>query len=426
MKIAVTADLHLNKTVYKSIMDRTLINLPFRNVDFMNSFRYIVDECVKIGPDMLVIGGDIYDHYEPSNEIRGFFSNELSKLINAKIPVIILTGNHDICKKHHALKDIQELKLKNIMVVDTPMILNLKGMQFLLFPYSLDIEQQKKTIKEEFNDFIERVQKERKPELPSMFFGHFGVKNATINQYNEDTDEDEITNTTTTTIEVLSKKITKDFKNRNDNDIDPADLDRLNVDYVVLGDFHKHQILDTKKCIAMYTGSIEKTSFSEVQQQKGFVLYDSDMETDSKMGKFRFIEYPNCRPMLEMKGNMVEIKDIFKKVDYSKYQEAIVKLVFTGTSLELVDFSSDLENFKKEIREKLNPIHIDFINKCNNTEQEVKATKLEKEIMSKGHLSNDDVVEVVKEIIKERLTDEQDIQLAINLADEIYKETIVK
>ena len=425
MKIAIVPDIHLNKTVYKGVMDKVLSMLPFRNVDFMKAFEYVITKCIDdIKPDLVVIPGDIYDNFEPSNEIRGFLSSQLSRLSEAKIPIILLIGNHDVCKKHHGLKDIQELKLKNIVVVDKPDAKVFRGTRLFFFPYSLEVEQQKKTIKEDFQDFVRTI-KSHDDNLPSIFFGHFGVKGAVLNQYTEEEIED-VTETTDTTTTPLPKKVlvAKDFNNRNANDIGCDDLDGIGADYVILGDYHKHQILNTKKCIAMYPGSLEKTSFTEVDQQKGFVVYDSEAVPEGKLGKCKFIEYPNCRPMIELRGNMLEIKKAFQELDYSKYQGAIVKLRFTGTHDELISFSANLEFFKKEIREKINPIHVYYINKADNKQMTEEATKLEKEIMEKGHLSNDDVVEVAKEMLKEQIKDDKEKKLTIDLADEIYKETV--
>ena len=418
MKIAIVPDIHLNKSVYK-IMDRNNPQLPFRNVDFMKAFEYIIDKCIKdIKPDLFVMPGDIYDNFEPSNEIRGFFSCQLSKLSDAKIPVIILIGNHDISKKNHSLRDIQELNLKNIRVVDKSLTTEFIGVQLYLFPYSLDVEQKKKTIKEDFVDFIKEICS-KKNNKPSIFFGHFGVRGASINEYSGDQNEDDVlTDTTTTPM--------KEYKNRNPNDIDCEDLDNIGSDYVILGDYHKHQILNTKKCIAMYPGSIEKTSFTEIDQKKGFIVYDSEIEEIKGYGKCRFFEYPNCRPMLELKGNFNDMKEQFKKVDYSKYQDAIVKLKFTGLPSELIDYNSNEDMFKKEIREKLNPIHIDFVNKSKDEKLEQEATKLEQDIMENGQISNDDVKQVVKEVIKERVKDEKEMALTFDLADEIYQETVGK
>lgn len=419
MKIAIVPDIHLNKSLY-GVMDKDNPQLPFRTVDFMRSFEYIVDKCISdFALDLFIIPGDIYDKCSKvSDTVRGFFSIQLSKLASAKIPVILLVGNHDVSKKNHALQDIGGLKLKNIIVVDEPKIIIFKNIQLFLFPYGLEVEQQKKTIKEDFDDFVKEIHA-KKNNMPSFFFGHFGVRGALINEYGDNSDSDDISTDTTTTL-------TKGYKNKDPNAIDCDDLDSIGADYVILGDYHKSQIINTKKCIAMYPGSIEKTSFAEIDQKKGFILYDSEVEEIKDYGKCRFIEYPNCRPMLELKGNLINMKETFKKIDYSKYQEAIVKLKFTGLPSELIDYSSGEEIFKKEIREKLNPVHIDFVNKARDEKKEQEATKLEKDIMENGHLSNDDVKEVVKEVIKERVKDEKEIKLTLDLADEIYLETVGK
>ena len=418
MKIAIVPDNHLNKAVYKGVMDRDNPQIPFRNVDFMNGFKFAVDTCIdELKPDMFVIPGDVYDNHLPSNEVRKFFSAQLSRLTKAKIPVIILVGNHDIYKKNHGLQDIQELQLKTIVVLDKPTITAYKDTQLFLFPCTFDVEQKRKTIKEDFSDFVKEIQAKKDDRL-SIFFGHFGVRGASINQYRGDEEDvediDTMTNTTTT--------VMKNFKNKDENNISLEDLDSIGADYVFLGDYHQYQTLNTKKCVAMYSGSIEKTSFSEVGQVKGFILFDSEIESKNKRDKCRFIEYPNCRPMLELKGNFLDIQAAFRKIDYSKYQDAIVKIRFNGNSSELVDYSSGLDALKKEIREKVNPIHLYSINNTKDDQQEQAATQLENDITENGHLSNDDVRDVAKEEIRERVKDEKEMALTLALAEEIYQE----
>ena len=429
MRIGIIADCHLNKAVYKSISDRVMINLPFRTADFMRSFGYMIDKCINLPVDLVVIAGDIYDNFDPSNEVRGFFSSQMRKLSDSKIPVLIILGNHDVCMKHHALKDIKELGLKNIKVYEEPSILEYKQHRFLLFPYSLDIEQKKISIKDEYNKFIEEVETKSKDsaKLPTLFFGHFGTKGGKMNDYTDTvllkaSINEVTTNTTTTEI----KKVKKEFINTNPNDISCSDLDKIGSDYVILGDYHSHQVLKTEKCIAMYTGSIEKTSMAEMDQKKGFILYDSEAEEIDYLGKCRFIEYPNCRPMMELKGDFITIKQKFADMNYDNYQEAIVKIVFEGDSEDLIGFSVGLEAFKKEIRQKINAIHIYHKQVVKNEAQEEQASVIEQQIMEKGHIEEADVIGVVKEMILEQIEDENEQKQTISLAEEIYEEMRTK
>jgi len=416
MKIAIVPDCHLNKSIYKGVMDKEFSDVPFRSADFMRAFRYIVDKCVnELHPDLFVIPGDTYENWHPSNEIRGFLSKQVAKLRNAKIAVVILIGNHEICSKNHALQDIQELGLKSIRIVDRPAILNFKELRLLLFPYSLDIEQKKITLRDEFHKFVEGI-KEQDNQF-SIFFGHCGVQGAKLNEY---TISSLVTRSTTTEMEVDKRE----FKNKNPNDLTLEDLDSIGAEYVILGDYHQHQLLETKNCISMYPGSIEKTDFTEVDQKKGFILYDSDAEYIDMVGKCRFVEYPKCRPMIELKGNFMDMRQKFSECKLEDFQEAIVKLNFVGSKEEHASFSSGIEDFQKEIREKINPIHMFNVQDVQNEEEEEAASELVKEIMEKGHLQADDVMNVVKEMVKEKVSDDEECEKTIDLGIEIYKDTM--
>jgi DNA repair exonuclease SbcCD nuclease subunit len=189
-----------------------------------------------------------------------------------------------------------------------------------------------------------------------------------------------------------------------------------------LGDFHEFQVLKTKKCIALYGGSIEKSDFSEIDQKKGFIFYDSEAKEEGAIGKCRFIENPNCRPMLELKGNFSDIKKQFAQQDISKLQDSMVKISFKGSGDELLSFSSGLDSFKKELREKLNPIHIVTTQKVKNEVIEAEASKLEQEIMDKGHLDMEDIMPIVNEALVERVENKQEAQAIMDLGLEIYNE----
>jgi len=405
-KIAVIGDLHLNLVAYNKIYDEEFIGLPFRNGDFMRSLRSMVDDCIdNIKPDLVVITGDVYDYYEPTNDVRGFFSKQLERFSEQKIPVIILIGNHDVCKKHHALKDIQELKLKHIKVIEEPKILKYKGMQLLLFPYSLDIERGIISIKDEFLKFKETF-KEKDDGTEAVFFGHFGVKGASLSEYNIKRGKD--------------VKVKGDFVNDSDKDVSCADLDDFGAKHFILGDYHKTQVLNTKNCYAMYTGSIEKTDFSEIDQKKGFMVYDSEAEDDAKFGKCKFIEYKGCRPMLELSGNLTKMQTQFAKQNCKNIQKAIVKFKFEGTREESTTFYLGLRKFKKEITEKINPIYMIHEKKITNPELEEECTELQKEVDKKGSIEGEDVLAILKEMIEDREKNKDEQEILKTLISEIY------
>jgi DNA repair protein SbcD/Mre11 len=262
MKISLIADPHLNKTIYKGVMDEQYPDIPFRNADLMRAFEFAIDKNInEIHPDLIVVLGDVYDTPHPLNPIRTFFNSQLRRLSEANIPVIILVGNHDICSKHHALEPIAALGLKHVKVIEEPKLTLFKDKALMLFPYSLAVEKKEITIKDQFYKFVTSSRKLMilNPNFKDkgiLFFGHFPVNGAIKNSY----DDDDINDIAGANPEVVEKKM---VYNHNDSDISLADLDTIGASHIFLGDFHKHQELNTKTP-AYYIGSPEKCNFSEM------------------------------------------------------------------------------------------------------------------------------------------------------------------
>jgi exonuclease SbcD len=411
MKIACINDLHLNIVSYTKTFDREFTTMPFRQGDFMRALRAMTTKCVdEIKPDLVVLGGDVYDFYEPSNEIRGFFASQLERFSSADIPVIIIVGNHDVCKKHHGLKEIKELNLKNIKVFEEPKMITFKDHQLLLFPYSIKVERQMIAIRDQYREFLEECNDKRDREKPALFVGHFGIKGATISEYN---------------LKKREVNVTASFVNDSSHDISLADIDMLadlDVEHVMMGDYHKHQTLPTSDCYAMYSGSIERTDFSEKDQKKGFLLYDSENEYEDGYGKCRFVEYKECRPMLELNGTLAEMRKQWLDVDKTKYQEAIVKFKFLGDKNERASFSMGRQEFSKELQEAINPIYYADEIKTVHAEQDEKVEELKKEIAEREvDLGDDDVITLLREMARERAKDEKEAKILVEMVDDYYQ-----
>lgn len=411
MKISIVADCHLNKALFKGVLDKKYTSLPFRTVDFMKAFRSIIKENIEeIKPDLMVIAGDVYDTYDPSNEVRAFFNRQLKELTEANIPVIVLVGNHDICKKHHALYPLKNLNLQNVTIIEEPELTIFEDKILMLFPYSLQVERGEIPIKEQLYSFIEETKEtiSNNTEYQNkdiFFFGHFGVKGATLKSIKKGDSIQKITSS-------------------DSHDISVNDLDLIGAKYIFLGDYHQHQVLPTKNSIAMYTGSIEYGDMSERHQKKGYVVYDDSFELSAETGKSRFIEYANCRPMFELKGNMEKMNAELENMPESK--GAIVKIYFEGNNSELLDFSMGLDDLKKKIQAKLKPIHLWHEQKVYDKEQDKEVIEIQEEILEKGHLNEDLVLKVIEEIIKEKEKDENEQKKLLDLAQDIYKEAMIK
>lgn len=410
MKIVIVADCHLNRTSYKNEDDIVFTSLSFRSFDFMKSFQWIVDKILnEIKPDLVVINGDSYDTFHPSNHSMAFFHKQLHRLSSVNIPVFILVGNHEVCQTNHALLSLKELRLSNIKVIDRYQTLPFKGHNLLFFPYTLDVEQGKVTIREDFYKFLEYVDKKVKAnseleKLPSIFFGHFGVKGALCNKY---------------TVKSGDNKVERRVVNTKEGDITCSDLEKIGASYIFLGDYHKHQILDVKNSCAMYSGSIERTDMTEANDEKGFLIYDSEMADNGKYGKCQFIVYPTPRPMVQLTGDYAEICSQVAKLDDSS-KGAIVKIKFTGNDENRNEFDSNRKDLDKIIKDKINPIFIMKPQMSMAEDDKKELTEAEQDASDKEHLTDVEVINVVKEIIREKITDKDEVAALIALANEIY------
>ena len=85
MKLMHLSDLHLGKRLneFSLVEDQKYI---------LNQILEIVD---RETPDALVIAGDVYDKAVPSVEAVGLFDNFLVRLAEKRLPVFVISGNHD-------------------------------------------------------------------------------------------------------------------------------------------------------------------------------------------------------------------------------------------------------------------------------------------------------------------------------------------
>ena len=85
MKLIDLSDLHLGKRVGE--------------VSMLEDQAYILDRVLDIvdgaGPDALLIAGDVYDKSVPSAEAVTLFDDFLCRLARRKLPVLVISGNHD-------------------------------------------------------------------------------------------------------------------------------------------------------------------------------------------------------------------------------------------------------------------------------------------------------------------------------------------
>ena len=100
MKIVHMADSHLGFSAYGRV-DRWGRNL--REEMIYRGFKETVDKIIDLAPDAVVHAGDVFHHVRPRIRPLYVFQQNLERLVEAGIPVVIISGNHDAPKSYAAL-----------------------------------------------------------------------------------------------------------------------------------------------------------------------------------------------------------------------------------------------------------------------------------------------------------------------------------
>jgi len=292
-KIAIIADLHLNNNQYGKTVEGS--GLLLKTDDALKAFKFTIDESIKRKVDHYVIAGDLFEHPSPTSKIRRLVNAELQRLIDNKILITALIGNHDLCNEHHALEPLVGWN-KGLRVASDFGVERKEKATYVYVPHTFDIEKRKKS----FKDYIAKLKDTVHPEPGHriVMFGHFPVFGALQN--------DSVTN-------------------KNDRNVAIEELIDLDYDAIFLGDFHKRQKLSDSGQI-YYVGSPEKVDFSERNQDKGFCIYDvvtNDIE---------WINYEGSRPLIEITGDNVDEIDL--QIENLDLNNAIVKIKVTGSDEE--------------------------------------------------------------------------------------------
>ena len=66
-----------------------------REDDFYNNFEKIIDEIIKLNPEIVIHSGDLFHTSKPSNKAISIIVKNFLKLENANIKTIIIAWNHD-------------------------------------------------------------------------------------------------------------------------------------------------------------------------------------------------------------------------------------------------------------------------------------------------------------------------------------------
>lgn len=297
MKFFHLADLHFGKIIH----GYSLIEMgdqPFW-------IDQLIEKAKQIKPDAILIAGDVYDRAIPSKEAVNLFDDFLTGLAKLKIPVLMVSGNHDsgtrlafgdrlLC--HQGIYIAGEVK-KEISCVTLED--EYGPVNFWLLPYLFPAVVNTILDREDIKDYdlaLRALLEEQKID--------FEQRNVMVaHQFVVAGSDKPTMGGSETTVGGIGQ-------------IDASVFGKF--DYTALGHIHNAQCMGNEKI--RYAGSPMSYHFSEKDQKKGLTIVEL-----TEKGKLNVTveELPVLHKMQEVSGTMEEILNT--KVEKNHYIRAVIR-----------------------------------------------------------------------------------------------------
>jgi len=290
IKIIHTGDFHIGAT-YGRLRGRKIEEI--RREDIKKNVSKIVDDAIREKVDIFLISGDIFHFSTPKGLDFVFFSEQVGRLARNGIITIAIAGNHDKPKvrtvENH-LKGLVRANAPNFYYVQEiprgPIIIELKDkdMKVGIVPIPYIDPRIVREVGDKYFNFIRRNIGDLldKKNFVNM---DFKVLMAHV---------------------IMSGARVKDIPGLylNDPKVGREDLCAREFDYVALGHIHQAQKVDRN---IYYSGSVERLSFAEVDEDKYYVMVEYDGKSGAIDISLRELE---TRPM-----RILEVKEIKTVID---------------------------------------------------------------------------------------------------------------
>jgi len=248
---------------------RPKINRRRRGFDFFYNFAKILKYATQSKPDLIIHGGDYFFRSKVPTKIIDLAYEPLFNFVEStQIPIYIVPGNHE----RSVLPSSIYLQHPQINIFDKPRTfyatLNTIKIQLSGFPFIRKVGESFNTVLEQcgWNDFEPNIK---------LLCMHQAIEGAQVGPSN--------------------------YTFRNGKDvINKKELPK-DATAILSGHIHRRQLLYKNEIPVLYPGSIERTSFAEKEETKGFYeLHFSRNENQSWTIKtYRFLRL-SSRPMTDI------------------------------------------------------------------------------------------------------------------------------
>ncbi|MCS7211793.1 MAG: exonuclease SbcCD subunit D [Chloroherpetonaceae bacterium] len=325
MKVLHTADIHIGYDTHGRLDAKTGLNS--RWLDVKRSFEFMVEKAIEEDIDLFLFCGDAYRDAMPTPTEQRIFTAAVRPLLERQIPVVCIVGNHDHPVSFGRANALQvfpdlngliylfdkpraqdfETKSGKVRIVGLPWASKSALAGLKQHAHKTD-EELRAEMHEIYTEFIE-AQAEEAKELPYpvILAGHLHVDVAALSEGSER------------------------IQFGRDPMFGVASLAKRAFSYVALGHIHKHQDLnpgavERGEPPVVYSGSIERISFSEANDPKGFVIVEFD---DQKRAHYRFVETPARRFLdiaIDVRAEETPMQKVKKELEKYCASESIVRV----------------------------------------------------------------------------------------------------
>jgi DNA repair exonuclease SbcCD nuclease subunit len=291
------SDTHLGYQAYDRVNSE---GINAREQDVYDAFERVIDRILELRPEVAIHSGDFFHRPSPSNRALTFGLEQLRRLSDAGIPLVLIAGNHETPKTIYnspilrALRSLdgvvpffgdrhEQFAVGNVVVHGVPHINDNR----LLLSALENME----TVPDKFNILLLHTS------LGKRFL---------MEEYGEQ--------------------------------VFPAEFEAKlgQFQYIALGHWHNYQQIDVHPC-AWYAGSVERLSDTEIGTEKGFLQLDIQPDLSCTV---RFEAVPT-RPWLRLEMNdchELTVAEIEAQLDQFKQENstenAILSLTFNDIRTE--------------------------------------------------------------------------------------------
>ncbi|MBI3162516.1 MAG: exonuclease SbcCD subunit D, partial [Chloroflexi bacterium] len=276
MKLLHFADAHIDMANYGR--HDPVTGLPMRVLDFLKSLDAIVDSAIDEKVGMVIFAGDAYKDRSPAPTFQREWGRRIMRLSQAKIPTLLLIGNHDISPaagRAHALQEFKTLQVPFVKVLDEPCFLKPDDLwdlpiQVIAMPWiarsglmavtgETDSKDAFSRIEENIGELVAGWVEESDSSLPIIFTAHASIEGAKFGGERLVMLGNDL---------VLSGSLVKNPK----------------FSYVAMGHIHKPQdVNEGFQPPVIYPGSIERVDFGEAKEDRFFVIVEIEKGKDTQV-----------------------------------------------------------------------------------------------------------------------------------------------